>query len=206
MTWVFDHAWMTGVFGDKAVAAHLSAEVQLAHMLRVEAAHSRSLGNERAARAIETAQICPEDLTEGTAVDGLPVPELVRCLKAQISPELHGDIHRGLTSQDVMDTAFVLSLKDILPIFRQRLSALQEDLAQLAQAHGDAALMGRTRMQAALPITVADRIATWRMPLERHLDRLDEISARVLRRPMRRPGGACYRRGCACGAAGLGSA
>ena len=180
MTWVFDHAWMTGVFGDKAVAAHLSAEVQLAHMLRVEAAHSRSLGNERAARAIETAQICPEDLTDGTAVDGLPVPELVRCLKAQISPELHGDIHQGLTSQDVMDTAFVLSLKDILPIFRQRLSALQEDLAQLAQAHGDAALMGRTRMQAALPITVADRIATWRMPLERHLDRLDEISARVL--------------------------
>jgi 3-carboxy-cis,cis-muconate cycloisomerase len=180
MTWVFDHAWMTGVFGDKAVAAHLSAEVQLAHMLRVEAAHSRSLGNERAARAIEAAQICPEDLTEGTAVDGLPVPELVRCLKAQISPELHGDIHRGLTSQDVMDTAFVLSLKDIFPIFRQRLSALQEDLAQLAQAHGDAPLMGRTRMQAALPITVADRIATWRMPLERHLDRLDEISVRVL--------------------------
>ena len=55
MTWVFDHAWMTGVFGDKVVAAHLSAEVQLAHMLRIEAAHSRSLGNERAARAIETA-------------------------------------------------------------------------------------------------------------------------------------------------------
>ena len=37
MTWVFDHAWMTGVFGDRAVAAHLSAEVQLAHML-----HSRT--------------------------------------------------------------------------------------------------------------------------------------------------------------------
>ena len=58
------------------------------------------------------------------AADGLPVPELVRCLKAQIYPELHGDIRRGLTSQDVMDTAFVLSLKDILPIFRQGLSAL----------------------------------------------------------------------------------
>ena len=76
-------------------------------MLRIEAAHSRSLGNELAARGIEAAQICPEDLTEGTAVDGLPVPELVHCLKAQISPELHGDIYRGLTSQDVMDTAFV---------------------------------------------------------------------------------------------------
>jgi 3-carboxy-cis,cis-muconate cycloisomerase len=57
---------------------------------------------------------------------------------------------------------------------------LQADLAQLTQAHGGAALMGRTRMQAALPITVADRLATWRMPLERHLARLDEICARVL--------------------------
>ena len=124
-----------------------------------EAAHSRSLGNELAARAIEAAQICPEDLTEGTAVDGLPVPELVRCLKAQISPELRGHIHRGLTSQDVMDTASVLTSKDILLIFGQGLSALQEDLAQLTQADGDAVLRGRTRTQAALPITVADRIA-----------------------------------------------
>jgi len=54
MTSVFDHAWLTGVFGDRQVASHLSAEVQLAHMLRIEAAHSRSLGNEAAARAIET--------------------------------------------------------------------------------------------------------------------------------------------------------
>jgi len=180
MTSVFDHSWMTGLFGDKRVAEHLSAEVQLAHMLRIEAAHSRSLGNERAARAIEAAQIRKDDLAEGTAMDGLPVPQLVRCLKAQISPELHGDIHQGLTSQDVMDTALVLSLKDILPILRQRLIALQEDLAQLTQTHGAAALMGRTRMQAALEITVADRLATWRMPLARHLERLDELSTRVL--------------------------
>ena len=134
--------------------------MQLPNILRIEAAHSRSLGNKIAARGIEAAQICPEDLTEGTAVDGLPVPELVHCLKAQISPELHGDIYRGLTSQDVMDTAFVLSLKDILTIFEQGLSASQEDLAQLTQAHGDAVMMGRTRMQATLLITVADRIAT----------------------------------------------
>ena len=75
MTSVFDHSWMTGLFGDKRVAEHLSAEVQLAHMLRIEAAHSRSLGNERAARAIEAAQIRKEDLAEGTAMDGLPVPQ-----------------------------------------------------------------------------------------------------------------------------------
>ena len=180
MTSVFDHSWMTGLFGDKRVAEHLSAEVQLAHMLRIEAAHSRSLGNERAACAIEAAQIRKEDLAEGTATDGLPVPQLVRCLKAQISPDLHGDIHQGLTSQDVMDTALVLSLKDVLPILRQRLIALQKDLEQLTQTYGAAALMGRTRMQAALEITVADRIATWRMPLARHLERLDELSTRVL--------------------------
>ena len=100
MTTVFDHAWMTGLFGDKGVAEHLSAEVQLAHMLRIEAAHSRSLGNESAARAIEAARIGPEDLTEGTATDGVPVPQLVRCLKAQISPELHAVSYTHLRAHE----------------------------------------------------------------------------------------------------------
>ena len=76
----------------------------------------------------------------------------------------------------------------------------------MAQAHGDAALMGRTRMQAALPITVADRIATWRMLLERHLYRLDEISARVLSVQCGGPVGFAIGGAALCGAAGLGSA
>jgi len=41
-------------------------------------------------------------------------------------------------------------------------------------------LMGRTRMQRALPITWADKIAAWRAPLTRHHKRLQELKPRLL--------------------------
>ena len=148
MTSVFEHPWLSGVFGNPEVLAHLSADTQLAHMLRIEAAHSRVLGNEAAALAVEAAQITPQDLMAGTSVDGLLVPELVRCLRAQISQELHTDIHQGLTSQDVIDMALVLSLRDVLSIFERRLAKLQSVISQLLQDHGTTPLMGWTRMQA----------------------------------------------------------
>ena len=47
-------------------------------------------------------------------------------------------------------------------------------------AQGTNPLMGRTRMQVALPITVADRVATWALPMENHLVRLAELTPRVL--------------------------
>ena len=181
MTSVFEHPWLSGIFGDPEVLAHLSADTQLAHMLRIEAAHSRVLGNEAAALAVEAAQITPQDLMAGASVDGLPVPELVRCLRTKISQELHIDIHRGLTSQDVIDTALVLSLRDVLSIFERRLAELQSVISQLSQDHGTTTLMGRTRMQAALPITVADRLATWSFPLTDHLARLQQMLPRLLR-------------------------
>ena len=171
MTSVFKHPWLSGVFGDPEVLAHLSADTQLAHMLRIEAA----------ALAVEAAQITPQDLMAGASVDGLPVPELVRCLRAKISQELHIDIHRGLTSQDVIDTALVLSLRDVLSIFERRLAKLQSVISQLSQDYGTTTLMGRTRMQAALPITVADRLMTWSFPLTDHLARLHQMLPRLLR-------------------------
>jgi 3-carboxy-cis,cis-muconate cycloisomerase len=181
MTSVFEHPWLGTLFGDLEISAHLSAETQLVHMVRIEAAHSRVLGNEGAALAVESAAVAPQDLRAGSAVDGLPVPELVRRLKGQIPQELHADIHQGLTSQDVIDTAFVLSLVDILKIFVTRLGTLQSAMAQLDKDHGSAHLMGRTRMQAALPITVSDRLSSWSLPLADHLIRLHEISPRLLR-------------------------
>ena len=70
---MFEHPWLSGVFGDPEVSAHLSADTQLARMLRIEAAYSRVLGNEAAALAVEAVQVTPQDLMRGAAVAGLPV-------------------------------------------------------------------------------------------------------------------------------------
>ena len=175
MTSAFAHSGLSGIFGIPEASVHLSAGTQLAYMLSVEVAHSRVLDNESTVLAVEAVQVALQDLMPGAAVDSLPVPELVRCLRAQISQELHTDIHRDLTCQDVIDTALVLSLLDILVIFQQRLVALQTAISELSHNQTTASLVGRTRMQAALPITVSDCLATWSMPLADLLTRLHEM-------------------------------
>ncbi len=189
MTDVFAHPWLGGLFGDDAVAALLAPEAQLTQMIAVESAYARALGAagvaaegvaRRAAQAIDAAQIDWEALRVGTARDGMPVPDLVRQLRGQVPEALQAAVHVGMTSQDVIDTALVLALRGVLDVFDARLTALEVALDGLVATQGPRALMGRTRMQTALPITVADRVATWRRPLTQHAKRLAEMRPRVL--------------------------
>ncbi len=187
---VFNHLWLSGLFGDDQVGRMLSAETELANMLRVEQAFSRALGQagivpvsvaEAAVKAIAESQIDFTSLKNGTGRDGVVVPDLVRQIKSQTTSELHSAIHKGMTSQDVIDTALVLSLRDVLVVLEQRLMELKADLAVLSDTFGHRNLMGRTRMQAAVPITVADRVETWMLPMGDHLQRLSELRRRLLK-------------------------
>lgn len=187
MTGVFDHPWLGGLFADAEAAAVWSPQRQLRHMLRFEAAYSRALGAagaipepqaERAAAAILVFSPNMQRLRAGTAQDGLPVPDLVAQLRQAI-PEDARAIHSGATSQDVIDTALVLTLKDHSALLKRRLETLAGALADLTRSFGTAPLMGRTRMQAAVPITAADRLVAWAAPLDSHLRRLKELRPRV---------------------------
>lgn len=189
MIGVFDHPWLGGLFTDDAGAGIWSPERQLAHMLAFEAAYSRALGATgmvdaglagKAADMIAGFKADVTDLRRGTAQDGLPVPALVAQLRAAM-PDAGGAIHRGSTSQDVIDTALALTIKEMNALLSTRIAALDEGLGRLETTFGARPLMGRTRMQAAMPITVADRIATWRAPLSEHRDRLAQMRPRVER-------------------------
>lgn len=184
---VFDHPWLGGLFGDAEMAAILAPERQMAHMLAFEAAWSRACGKaglfdaekaEQAAQTIEGARIDLADIAAGMAEDGVPVPRLVRQLKA-IAPA--GAVHTGATSQDVVDTAMVLTLRDASDLIAARLADLGTLFDTLDARFGDTPLMGRTRMQAATEITVRDRILAWRLPLADHLARLGQIRPRIER-------------------------
>ncbi len=186
---VFSHPWLGGLFSDPEVLDCIDGRATLDHMLEVEAAYARALGEvgavsssvaQSAASAIRNAAISPEELAQGTARDGVSVPALVAALKREIAPELHVAIHNGMTSQDVIDTALILSLRPVLELFENRLHALNDGLNVLDQTFGARGLMGRTRMQAAQPIHVSDRIAAWRAPLERHHARLAELRPKLL--------------------------
>lgn len=189
MTGAEPGGWLAAVAGDDEVSARLGEARQIEDMLRVEAAHARALGAvgqvpkdvaEAAAGAIAAARIDTGRLAREAAADGVPVPSLSRQLHEAVPDMLHGAVHGGLTSQDVMDTALVLALKDILELFEARLGRVEAALDGLNDRFGKAPLMARTRMQAALPVTVGDRVALWRRPHSAHRERLAGLRPRLL--------------------------
>lgn len=187
MSAVFDHLWLGALFGDAEARAIWSAEAQLARSLAFEAAWSRALGEagladpasaEAAAMAIEAARPDMEDLAQGTARDGVVVPALARQLR-RAAGEHAAAVHTGATSQDVIDTALALAIRDTTALLLRRLEALEAALEGLDARHGAARLMGRTRMQAAQPIAASTRLASWRDPLGRHRTRLLALRPRT---------------------------
>lgn len=187
---VFHHSWLGGLFSDPELFALLSPEQTLKHMLRVEAEFLRAQGKvgtislsqaEEAANAVEHADIDVGKLRSGMVQDGVVVPELAKQLRHLVGPEQADLVHSGLTSQDVIDTALVLSLQDVISVLDRRIERLAAALGDLSSSHGENTIMGRTRMQAAEPIIVADRIKTWCGPLTNNRQRLVELSPRLLK-------------------------
>ncbi|MDR2320894.1 MAG: adenylosuccinate lyase [Microbacterium sp.] len=91
---------------------------------------------------------------------GNPVVPLVDALRRRT-----GDadaalwIHRGATSQDILDTALMLVAKDGIGVAVEDLAAAASDLVAQAVAHRDDPAAARTLGQHAVPITVGARIA-----------------------------------------------
>ena len=163
---------MSEALGDAEMSALFAPEAELQRYLRIEAAWTRSLGDiegasnaEAIAFALEASNIVPEDLAQGVAQDGLPIPGLVRHLKTQFSPDEQTMIHRGLTSQDVMDTSVVLALREALELILTRLQAIEVQLKDMQDRFDDATVMSYTRMQPAHATSATEAIARWRQSI-----------------------------------------
>jgi 3-carboxy-cis,cis-muconate cycloisomerase len=106
---------------------------------------------------------------------GNPAGPLVRALTARVEEPGRGQVHRGATSQDVVDTAMML-------VARRALGALLTDLggaafaaAALARAHRDTPIAGRTLLQQAVPTTFGLKAASWMTALDAASLRLDAV-------------------------------
>ncbi|MGX9356826.1 3-carboxy-cis,cis-muconate cycloisomerase [Roseobacteraceae bacterium S113] len=183
----------TGLWGnllrDEVVAQAFSAPAFLARMLDFERAWTQSLtahgevSPEQSAAALRAIDSHAPDfvtLASGSNRDGLPVPALVASLRQGLSEQEAKAIHTGATSQDVIDTAMMCVFRDLLHDFEGRLDAVLESLAQVMRAYGHAPLMGRTRMQAALPIDVAHRVSQWRTGVAAQRAALPELRTKAL--------------------------
>ena len=88
-------------------------------------------------------------------------------------------IHLGATSNDIVDTAVALQLRDSIVHLRSALCDLIEVTANLAERERDTVMLGRTHGQAAVPITFGLKVAVWLDEMRRHLIRLDQAAPRI---------------------------
>lgn len=92
---------------------------------------------------------------------GNPVIPLVAALREAAGPDLAPLVHAGLTSQDVLDTALVLMLRDAARDAGADLARAVTVTARLAGDHRGRPALGRTLAQAAVPTTLGARFAGW---------------------------------------------
>lgn len=109
-----------------------------------------------------------------------PLVALIWQLSERCADNAGRYVHWGATTQDVMDTALILQLKDAYPLFETSLSQLIEVSADIARRHRDTLMAGRTHGQQALPITFGFKVAVWVAELKRHQERLAACKPRVL--------------------------
>jgi len=81
-------------------------------------------------------------------------------------------IHIGLTSSDVLDTAFATQLRDAAGIIAEDLEALLKVLRERALEHRGTVMIGRTHGIHAEPITFGLKLALWYAEMERNLERV----------------------------------
>jgi len=89
-------------------------------------------------------------------------------------------IHYGATTQDIIDTAMVMLLREALVLLKRDLRAILASSLNLAKRYKDTAMAGRTHGVHAVPITFGFKVAVWATEVARHLERLEEMEPRLL--------------------------
>lgn len=186
---ITDSPFLQDLYGTDVMRAVFDEQALLQKWLDVEAALAQAeaeLGLIPQTAADEIARKARADLIDREQLKREvghtlhPIVPLIRALKAICDGDAGEYIHWGATTQDIMDTAVVLQLKEATAIFEQRLSDLQATLSELARIHRDTIMPGRTHGQHALPITFGFKVAIWLAEFRRHAARLHECTPRVL--------------------------
>jgi len=86
-------------------------------------------------------------------------------------------IHMGLTSSDVLDTAFALQLREAAGIIISRVKALRTVLKRRALQHKETVMMGRSHGIHAEPTTMGLKFAMWYDEMGRGLERMESARA-----------------------------
>ncbi len=178
-----------GLFGSDAMRALFSDAGLVQKMLAVEAALARvearlGIVPAAAAEAISAAakveRVSLPEIGASTRSVGYPVLAVVKALGRAAGGDAARYVHWGATTQDIMDSALVLQMRDGLALIEARLGEIIAGLGEQARRHRTTVMAGRTHLQHALPVTFGYKCAVWLAPLVDHRTRFDEVRRRAL--------------------------
>jgi 3-carboxy-cis,cis-muconate cycloisomerase len=170
---------MREVFSDLAlISRYAEVEVALAKaearcgVIPAEAA-------EEIAKRTDVSALDFDLLRRETDIVGYPILPLVQQMVKQCG-EAGRYVHWGATTQDVMDTAVILQVRDGLKVIEEDIATLRGILADISRRYRDTPMAGRTHLQQALPVTFGYKTAVWLAMFDRHAERLEQLKPRVL--------------------------
>ena len=180
-----------GLFAHGETAAQVSDHALLDAMVEVEVALLGALSDldlapaeaaEELARAVASGalKLDLDEVGRGTGEQGTPVPALLKALRRQLPDAAAEHLHKGATSQDVIDTAIMLVTRRGLDAVLLDLSGAADACAELVQRHRDAIVPGRTLLQQALPVTFGLKAANWLSGLDGAAAELRAVGASEL--------------------------
>ena len=99
---------------------------------------------------------------------------------AEAAGEAGWCVHLGATSNDIVDSAVALQIKDSIKLQTEVLTQLISTLCDIASRERNTVMLGRTHGQAAVPITFGLKVAVWVDEFVRHYERLSELKNRAI--------------------------
>ena len=162
---VGDAAWVRAMLDAEAALARAAARCGIASAADAEAVTA----------ACARLEVDPAQLGAEAAETGNPVVPLLNRLRAAVPAAAAPLVHRGATSQDIVDTAAMLVTRRALVPLLADLSAAAGLAAGLADRHRGTVMAGRTLLQQALPTTFGLIAAGWLAGLDSARRRLAEV-------------------------------
>src|SRR5215469_5977616 len=175
------------LYGSDAMRAVFDERAYFQRMLDVEAALARVQGQlgiipadaaQAITRAARVENLSTEELAASARNVGYPVVGMVAGL-SRAAGEAGRWTHWGATTQDIMDTATVLQIREGLTLIRTALVQMTQASTAQADKHRRTVMAGRTHLQQALPTTLGLKCAVWAQPLIMDVHRLDQLRSRV---------------------------
>jgi 3-carboxy-cis,cis-muconate cycloisomerase len=161
-----DRAWLEAMLDAERALANAGA---LADVVPAAAAGA-------IAEQCEADRFDVDELAKQGRAAGNPVEPLVRALRERIGEEHASYVHRGATSQDVLDTAAVLVARAACELVDRDLAKVGDLSAALADEHRGTVMAARTLLQQAVPTTFGYKAAGWLVGVVEARERLTRSS------------------------------